>query len=315
MAKPNKRVPKHLAEYRRERRRIQQQIYRRKKAGYVFKDEDIQLPEFKKIPTKRDVERLKKSWSAEKIAKKAMWVEPETGEVFEGKKAQIVKGMTERRERKMTKTAGPAVSVGQHGEKGRGQGGGHRKSDKKQKTPKQPGPEPPQIEGPKPEVPEDYVPKQKRVYTDPETGEVKIVYIDPETGEVTDAPDEGELEGLPWAPAGAPPKDELELVYNNFLSRVENFNIDPNLHPKAIRAIYEAQYAMLNGLQPFDWAVAIRVYENQERLEAAIRIIENYEEGFYQAFEEFISTVTGAPVPLEWLAYYEYERGDFATYD
>jgi hypothetical protein len=141
------------------------------------------------------------------------------------------------------------------------------------------------------------------------------VYIDPETGDEADAPDEGELEGLPWAPAGAPPKDEMELVYNNFVERVENFNIDPSLHPRQIAAIFAAQAEMLAGLTPFDWAVAIRVYENQERLEAAIRIIENYEEGFYQAFEEFISTVKGAPVPLEWLAYYEYDSGGFTDYD
>ena len=87
MGKSKSRHSKYLAQYRKERKRVQQFIRRAEKRGYIF-DENV-LPAIPKNITKSSVNRLQKL-TADVLYQKASKVDYETGELLTGVKGREV---------------------------------------------------------------------------------------------------------------------------------------------------------------------------------------------------------------------------------
>lgn len=87
MVKSKSRQSKYLAQYRKERKRIQQFIRRAEKRGYVF--EENVLPSIPKNITKSSVNRLQKL-TADVLYQKASKIDYETGELLTGVKGREV---------------------------------------------------------------------------------------------------------------------------------------------------------------------------------------------------------------------------------
>ena len=106
MAKKVKKISPLKVEYNKERKRIQGTFSRLKKKGFIV-DEDI-LPKIPKRITKGSVRRLSKI-SIKEIYKKSKFVNPETGEIFEGLSSKT--GYNEYRKSKSNEEDYPVYNI------------------------------------------------------------------------------------------------------------------------------------------------------------------------------------------------------------